>query len=83
MTEQAKPVEAKVESEDTRTPMERAIANGYQEPEPPSREDRAKALIAHMEHAAKHNAPIGHVMLAEMRDLLGVKDEPEVDGEPA
>lgn len=85
MTEETKPTET-MEAEDTRTPMERAVAGGFKEPEEPSHEDRVKALIAHMEHAAKHNAPIGHAMLKEMRDLLGANEakaeeaEQSVDG---
>lgn len=52
------------------TPAERAIANGYVEPEPPSREERVTALIDHMEHARKHNSPVDPAMIAEMKALL-------------
>ena len=58
--------------EDTRTPMERAVAGGYKEPPAPSREERSAALVASMEHAMKHSAALTVDMLTEMRDLLGV-----------
>lgn len=58
--------------EDNRTPMERAIAGGYQHPEEPTLKARVVALVDAMEHAAKHNAPVSVAMVAEMRDLLGM-----------
>ena len=88
MTEETKPTETQ-EAEDTRTPMERAVAGGYKEEGEPSREDRVTKLVHDMEHAARHNAPIGHAMLREMRELLGVNEdkaeeaEQSADGEGA
>lgn len=35
-----------------------------------SHEDRAKALHAEFEHAAKHNAPVTPAMLKELKALL-------------
>lgn len=66
-------------AEDTRTPMERAIAGGYKEEGVRSNDDRAAALIEAMEHAMKHNAPVSLHMLAELRDLLGID---EAGGDP-
>lgn len=51
--------------------LAKAIANGYVEPVPPSREDRVKMLISDVEHAMANNAPIAPAMLAEMKALLG------------
>lgn len=69
--------------EDTRSPMERAIAGGYKEPKKASLADRAVALLAAMEHATKHNAPVTLHMLNEMRALLGIEAKPEDDGDGA
>jgi hypothetical protein len=41
------------------------------EEKPLSLSERAKALVASMEHAVKHNAPITREMMSELRDLLG------------
>jgi hypothetical protein len=52
----------------------------------PTREERAAVLVAEFEHAHAHNAPVSFVMLAELRDLLGVaKPEPieEAQGDQA
>jgi len=51
-------------------PMEKAKANGYVEPPAPSRDQRVNALIAEVEHAMAHNAPLTVAMLAEMKALL-------------
>jgi hypothetical protein len=65
-------------------PMAKAIAGGYREPAPASREDRAKHLVAALDHAIKHNAPVTQTMLAEARDLLGVPlEEPGDPNLPA
>lgn len=45
------------------------------EEKPMSRDERVKRLVADMEHAMKHNAPVTGAMMAEMRDLLGVPGE--------
>lgn len=58
-------------AEDIEDPAERAKANGYVEPEPPSREERVKAVVAHLESATHHNAPIGQTMMSEIKELLG------------
>jgi hypothetical protein len=54
------------------SPMEKAKAGGYVEAAPPSREDRIAAVIRDLEHAMKHNGPMGPATLAEVKDLLGV-----------
>ena len=69
--------ETTTEAEDTRSPMEKAVANGYQEEAAPTRDERAAALVDAMEHAVKHNAPVTLAMVAELRDLLGVVKEEE------
>lgn len=51
-------------------PLEKAKAGGYVEPEPPSRDERVKALIADFEHVAKHNSPIPHHLIGELKALL-------------
>jgi hypothetical protein len=56
-------------------PLERAKANGYVEPPESSKQDRAKALVHHVEHAMKHNSPISLHMLHELKALLGGEDE--------
>lgn len=61
---------------DIADPAERAKANGFVDPEPPSREERVAAVVAQLEHAMHHNSPIAILTLAEVKDLLGV-------GEPA
>lgn len=50
--------------------MGRAMKNGYREPDAPSFKGRVVALMASMEHAVEHNAPVTPTMLAEMRTLL-------------
>ena len=51
--------------------LQRALAHGYV-PEPaPSLQERAVALLAEMQHAVDHNAPITQAMLAEARVLIG------------
>lgn len=55
--------------------LERAIAGGYVEPEPPSLSERAATLVADMERAMEHNAPVTTDMLREMKALLGVSGE--------
>lgn len=60
---------------DIEDPAERAKANGYVEPEPPSREDRVKAVIAHLSHAMHHNTPFARATLQEVKDLLGHVEE--------
>lgn len=55
--------------------LARAKANGYKEAPEMSREDRAKAIVAALEHAIQHNAPVTLAMVAEVRDLLGVVAE--------
>jgi len=57
-------------------PLEKAKSQGYVEPEPPSREDRIKTVIADMQHAMASNAPMSPAMLAEIKDLLGHEDAP-------
>lgn len=52
-------------------------------PPPPSREDRANALVADLKHAMKHNAPVSIAMLKELQDLLGVEDAPVVEAAAA
>jgi uncharacterized protein (DUF1778 family) len=41
------------------------------EEKPLSLQERARNLMASMEHAVKHNAPITREMMSELRDLLG------------
>lgn len=66
-------------------PMEKAKAGGFVEPEPPSHDDRVAALVRDVAHAMHHNAPVSLASFAELRDLLGVKDEAaaEAEGDPA
>lgn len=66
--------EATTTTEDM-TPMQKAIAGGYEAEAEVSREDRAKNFVASLEHAIKHNAPIALSMIREARDLLGVAEE--------
>jgi hypothetical protein len=66
------------------TPLERATLIGGYKPEPePTREERGHALVAAMEHAVKHNAPVTLDMLREMRDLLDVPAPSEAPAAPA
>ena len=52
--------------------LQRAIEKGGYKPEAePSRQERAQRLVAEMQHAVDHNAPITQAMMAEVRDLLG------------
>lgn len=51
-------------------PMAKAIEGGYVEPTPPSRDERVSALIADVEHAMAHNAPMTPAILTEMKALL-------------
>jgi len=67
--------------EDFASPMEKAKAGGYVEPEAPSHEDRVAAVVADLEHAMKHNGPVTIAVLAEVKDLLGVKDEVAPEGD--
>ena len=68
---------------DNRTPMEKAVAGGYVAPAEASREDRAAAVVADLEHAMKHNGPVSPAVLAEVKDLLGVRDAHPDEGEEA
>lgn len=52
--------------------LARARENGYQDEEAPSLTERAHALVASMEHAMAHNAPVARDMLAEVKALLGI-----------
>ncbi len=61
---------------DGHDPMQSAIAGGYKEEPAPSLGERITALVAAMEHAMAHNAPVTIAMLAEMKDLLGIKEAP-------
>jgi hypothetical protein len=56
-------------------PAERAAANGYKDPEPPTRDERIMTVVADLEHAIRHNAPVTLAMLAEIKDLLGVQGD--------
>lgn len=58
--------------------LARAKENGFVEAEPLSREERAHALVATMEHAVRHNAPVTLEMLREMRELLEVPPASDV-----
>lgn len=42
---------------------------------PASKTDRAKALVEGYAHGMEHNAPRNPAELAELSELLGVKDE--------
>lgn len=53
-------------------PMQKAIEGGYKEEPQPSREDRAAAVVAELEHAIAHNAPVTLAALKEIRELLEV-----------
>lgn len=55
---------------DAYDPLAKAIAGGYVEPEPATREERVNALIGEVEHAMQHNAPMTAAMLTEMKALL-------------
>lgn len=57
------------------SPLAKAIANGYVEAAAPSRKDRVAALVVDISHAMAHNAPVSLASFAEMKDLLGVKDD--------
>lgn len=61
--------------------LDRARANGYRDPDPVHPVDRVKAVLTAMEHAIKHNAPVSLEMIRELRDVLGVHDEPPADSE--
>jgi len=65
--------EAVKEAEDTRNPMEKAVAHGFKEPEPMAREDRVKAVIDGIDHAMKHNSPVARETREELVALLGAK----------
>ena len=63
MPEEAKEVEYA-------TPLDKAVANGFVEPDPPTREERIKAVITAVDHAMTHNAPISIHTANEMKALL-------------
>lgn len=52
--------------------LQRAIEHGYREEPEPSREERARILVADMEHTVANNGPITLAMMREVRELLGV-----------
>jgi hypothetical protein len=54
------------------SPMQKAIEGGYKEEPVPSREERAAAVVAELEHAIQHNAPVTLAVLKEIRELLDV-----------
>jgi hypothetical protein len=64
-------------------PLQTAIAGGYKEPEAPTKEDRIADLIAGLEHAMKHNAPVSLHLLREAKSLLGVEDPEPATGDQA
>lgn len=48
-----------------------------------SHEERCARVVRDLEHAVKHNAPIPHAMIGEVRHLLGVgapNPDPTVQG---
>lgn len=53
-------------------PMAKAIEGGYKPEAQPSREERAAAGVAALEHAIQHNAPVTLAMLKDIRELLDV-----------
>lgn len=65
-------VEAKRNEEN----LQRAIANGYKEPEQPTAKDRVMAVLDSMEHQIQHNGPITLEMIRELRDVLGLPATP-------
>lgn len=70
---QAPSVEEKLAAQNEAN-LQKAVTEGGYKPEAgPNREERARILIADMEHAVAHNAPITIAMLREMRKLLGVE----------
>jgi len=62
-----------VAGEEIAEPMESTKAQGYVEPDEPSREARVAALVKHVAHAMLHNSPIGNQAFAELKALLGVE----------
>lgn len=58
-------------------PMPAAASASAPEPEP-THEERSHRLVADFEHAMKHNAPMTMAMARELRSLLGVEGEPQV-----
>lgn len=50
--------------------LAKAEAHGYKAEPEPTREERAKTLIADMEHAVANNGPISMAMMNEVRALL-------------
>jgi hypothetical protein len=67
MTEDTKEVEYA-------NPLDKAVANGFVEPDPPTREERIKAVITAVDHAMTHNAPMSIHTAAEIKALLGVEE---------
>lgn len=60
--------------------LDRAKASGYVEPAQPSISERVTALVAGVQHAMDHNAPISREYFAEMKELLGFRNaEPVAD----
>lgn len=51
-------------------PLERAKAQGYTEPDEPSRDDRIRAVVEAIDHAHEHNAPISDHIVRELHDLF-------------
>ena len=56
--------------DDIADPAERAVANGYKEAPPPSREERVKAAIEAIDHARNHNAQLDRLMVEDIKALL-------------
>lgn len=68
---QAPSVEEKLAAQNEAN-LRQAIENGYKPEAEPSKQERARALVADMEHTVANNGPITIAMLREVRDLLGV-----------
>lgn len=71
------------ETEEHLDPMERAVANGFKEPDAPSKEDRVKAVITAIDHAIKHNSPIALAMREEIVALLAGHPDEAKSNKPA
>lgn len=67
------PTVEEVEAKRQADALETAKAGGYVEPPAPSIRDRVDALVAGVEAAMSHNAPISAEYFNEMKELLGFR----------
>lgn len=72
----AQPSVADVETKRNADNLARARENGYVETAEPSIGERVNALVAGVQHAMDHNAPMTVELFQEMKALLGHREAP-------